>query len=483
LEPVKELKDIIRGINVIEQPEIEHCPITHVSYDSRNISADGLFVAIKGFANDGHNYLKDVQAKGAGAAIVEKKIQNLALPQIVVPDSRQALARAAVNLYQSEFADMQLVGITGTNGKTTTSFLIRSVLEEAGIKCGLIGTIYYLIGETKKNAWNTTPESSDLCEMLAAMRRGAQKACVIEVSSHALSLKRVEYLKFRAGVFTNLTQDHLDFHNNLQDYFAAKQHLFDLVSTNGHAVINISDPHGRKLAEKLNISVVSFGFDQQAQVQPQSWHSTIHGLTVKFKTPKGALDISSSLIGTFNVENIAATIATALALNLDLETTKSGIEKTEAIPGRLESVSLDKSVSVLVDYSHTPDSLRKALQVLRELVENKLWVIFGCGGDRDRGKRPIMGKIAAELADHVVITSDNPRSEDPDAIISEIMSGIDRENNVRIESDRRRAIQYALNQAQSGDSILIAGKGHEDYQEINGIKYPFDDREIVREIQ
>jgi len=479
---VKYLSDILAHVAIEDKLYFENLLIKNVTHNSGSLSGDDLFVAVRGYSTDGHNFIKETVNKGAVAAIVEKFIPELEIPQIKVVSSRDVLAQIAVNFYQPELDQMRLVGITGTNGKTTTSYLVKSVMESAGIKCGLIGTISYQVGNKSIKAWNTTPESTDLCKMLYDMHQAGQRDCVLEVSSHALYLKRVSFLRFTAGVFTNLTQDHLDFHKDMEDYFSAKKILFDLTKSSGSAIVNIDDPYGRRISETASQKVTRFGIKEMGDIRLRNWESSINGIHLTYDTQVGKIQINSPLIGEFNVENISAAVATGVALNFKPSSIKAGIEKVKSIPGRLEIIPTNKSVSVVVDYSHTPDALQKALEVLKIITNKRLWVVFGCGGDRDVAKRPIMGNIAKKFADELIVTSDNPRSEEPIAIINDILNGINEKSNVVIEPDRRNAIYKAFSQAEPGDTILIAGKGHEDYQEIKGIKYPFDDREVVREL-
>ena len=478
---VKSLNQILQNVRVVQKHNYSNCRIGKITYNSREITDNSLFVAIRGYATDGHEYLKEAEKKGAVAAIVEKPVSDVRIPQVEVVNSRDTLAQIAVNFFQPELSQMRLIGITGTNGKTTTSFLIKSIMESAGIRCGLIGTIYYQIGKKRRNAWNTTPESADLCRMFYEMYHNGQRACVLEVSSHALALRRVNYLEFEAAVFTNLTQDHLDFHENMEEYFTAKKSLFSLLKANGTAVINCKDDYGQNLIQSLDCNIVSFGSGKSGDVRADSWQSRIDGLDLKISTGNDIMELKSPLIGEFNVENILAAVSTGLALGIDNKKIKAGIENVSIIPGRLETIKLDNDVTAVVDYSHTPDALEKALKVLRKLTRKHLWVVFGCGGDRDKTKRPIMGRIAYSLADRIIITSDNPRSENPDDIISDIISGIEGKSGFIVESNRKRAIESALRETTQGDTLLIAGKGHEDYQEINGIKHPFDDRLIVKD--
>ena len=478
---VKSLNQILENVRVVQKHNYSDCQIEKITYNSREITDNSLFVAIRGYTTDGHEYLKEAEKKGAVAAIVEKPISDVRIPQVEVVNSRDILAQIVVNFFQPELSQMRLIGITGTNGKTTTSFLIKSIMESAGIKCGLIGTIHYQIGKEQRNAWNTTPESADLCRMFYEMYNSGQRACVLEVSSHALALRRVNYLEFETAVFTNLTQDHLDFHKNMEEYFTAKKSLFSLLKANGTAVINCKDGYGQNLIQSLDCNIVSFGSGKSGDVRADSWQSSIDGLDLKISTVNDVLELKSPLIGEFNVENILAAVSAGLALGIDNKNIKAGIENASIIPGRLETIKLDNDVTAVVDYSHTPDALEKALKVLRKLTRKQLWVVFGCGGDRDKTKRPIMGSIASSLADRIIITSDNPRSENPDEIISDIISGIEEKNSFIVESNRKKAIESALRETTQGDTLLIAGKGHEDYQEINGIKHPFDDRLIVKD--
>lgn len=461
---------------------VEDIPISKIIYDSRKAGETSLFVAIRGFATDGHRYLKDVMKLGAAAAVVEKPDKKIDLSQYCVPDSRLALARLASRFYHPELERMRIVGITGTNGKTTTSYLVKSILDAAALNCGLIGTVHYNIGGHLTPAWNTTPESVDLFDMIYQMHIQGQKSCVLEASSHGLALHRLDYLNMDVAVFTNLSQDHLDFHKNFEDYFQAKKRLFYHLKPEGIAVINRDDPYGQRFIKEITRQVIDFGLSPDADVGVIYWHSSMQGINAEIKYPGGTIKLHSPLIGKFNVENLLAAFAAGLAMNIDAEVIKSGIEAVSSIPGRLEPASVTREGAVIIDYSHTPDALHKALKVLKELTKQKLWVVFGCGGDRDKQKRPLMGQAAEKYADNIILTSDNPRSEEPDEIIRQIYRGINQKEPVIIEPDRRKAISLALNQADSKDLILIAGKGHENYQEIKGKKHPFDDKAIVEEL-
>jgi UDP-N-acetylmuramoyl-L-alanyl-D-glutamate--2,6-diaminopimelate ligase len=478
----KYLDEILDPDLLVKQQPIEKLLLNKVVYDSRKVEDQSLFVAIHGYSTDGHNYLKDVTNQGAVAVIVERENSDVNIPQYLVKDSRAALASVASKFYQPELDDMRVVGITGTNGKTTTSFLIRSILNEAQLYSGLIGTIHYDIGGELIQAWNTTPESVDLFQMMYNMHQHDQRGCVLEASSHGLALHRLDGIKFEIGVFTNLSQDHLDFHDNFEDYYLAKKSLFSHLKPEGSAIINSDDPYGRRLLEEIQSKSLDFNTSGDGTVTATRWDSSINGVTLLAQTPQGQINITSPLIGKFNIENILAAIAAGIALDIDLVTIKRGIESVSRVPGRLEPVPVNIDKTIIVDYSHTPDALEKVLYVLAEMTEKKLWLVFGCGGDRDKKKRPLMGNIAVKIADRVIVTSDNPRSENPESIIDDILGGITDIQNVEVESNRRKAIQQALENSATGDTILVAGKGHENYQEIDGIKFPFDDRQVIKEL-
>ncbi|HIE41576.1 MAG TPA: UDP-N-acetylmuramoyl-L-alanyl-D-glutamate--2,6-diaminopimelate ligase, partial [Candidatus Aenigmarchaeota archaeon] len=444
-----------------EIPEmVKNAVFNSLHYDSRKIKPGSLFVAVRGFHFDGHDYLAQALEAGATAAVVEEKDPAVKLPQIVVKDSRKAMAALASNFYKEQIDTLLLAGITGTNGKTSTAFLLQSVLNAAELPAGLIGTIAYEVGGKKIPAWNTTPEAVDTCHLLHEMARSGSRAAVLEISSHALALNRADGLAFDVAVFTNLTRDHLDFHKTEKAYFEAKAHLFSLLKKKGSAVLNIDNLFGRKLAHSISAKMVTYGFDAKADVRIQNWSGSLSGLQIELNTGAGKLSLNSKLIGAFNVFNITAAAAAGMALGLDLDRIKQGIEKLEAVPGRLQVHSLKRDVNAVIDYAHTPDALEKALQALREITPGRLIVLFGAGGDRDKGKRPLMGKAAEENADICIITTDNPRTENPQQIIGNILLGMADKSKQIVIVDRREALQYAVQIAQSGDTILIAGKGH-----------------------
>ena len=477
----KTIGAILGGISSEVSGNIQSRIVTNLQYDSRKVETGSLFFGVKGFKADGHRYLNSVKQAGAVAAVVQEVNPDVELPQVKVDDSRIAMALTARNFYTPEVDDMTLIGITGTNGKTTTSFLVQSILEKAGIKTGLIGTIAYFIGPQKINAWNTTPESIDLYNLLFQMHLNRQNAAVLEVSSHALALHRVEGMKFDVAVFTNLSRDHLDFHKDEDDYFLTKAKLFSMIKPGGSAVLNLDDVHGRKLHNEFTRNAITYGFDDAALIKAVDWQMTMNGMHLKVETPAGNLDISTKLIGKFNIYNILSAVGTGIARNLQPASIKMGIESVDYIPGRLQSFEIKDGVVAVVDYSHTPDSLEKAILTLRQVVQHRLIVVFGCGGDRDKGKRPQMGRIAETLGDLTIVTTDNPRTENPERIIDDILEGMSIPEKRMVISDRREAIHKAITIAERGDIILVAGKGHEQYQEINGVKHDFNEFAIIKD--
>ena len=451
-----------------------------LAYDNRRVEPRDVFFCVRGFTTDGHDFATDAIQRGAAALVVDHLL-DVDVPQVEVADVRRAMAGAAAIFYGDPTAQLNVAGITGTNGKTTTAYLVRSVLEADGRQTGLLGTVKSIVGGVDQEAGRTTPEAIDLQRTFRAMLDAGDSACVMEVSSHALELARVDAVRFAAGVFTNLTQDHLDFHPTMEHYFQAKRKLFSEHET-GVAVINIDDPYGRRLAEDPAISgVVSFGLDSaDAVYRATDVQSSLAGSRFTVHSRDGVITLESPLRGRFNVYNVLGALATARALGVPLELATAAVREGGQVPGRFETVDEGQPFAVLVDYAHTPDSLENVLQAARNLTDQRVHVVFGCGGDRDRGKRPLMGEIAARLADHVIVTSDNPRSEDPAAIIEEILTGIS--EPVEHEVDRRVAIQEAIAAAAAGDVVVIAGKGHEQGQEFaGGRKLPFDDVSVARE--
>jgi UDP-N-acetylmuramoyl-L-alanyl-D-glutamate--2,6-diaminopimelate ligase len=464
--------------------------VREIRYDSRKVGPGDMFVALRGTSVDGHRFIDDVIAAGAVVVVVDDDaarpdtlFMHAGVVKIVVPDTRVALARMASNFYGRPSEALTVVGVTGTNGKTTTTHLVRGVLEANGQPAGLIGTIEYRIGEKTIPATHTTPESLELNQLLGDMIKGGCTAAVMEVSSHALVMHRVEGLRFAAGVFTNLTQDHLDFHGTMESYFEAKKMLFDSLAPAAVAVVNLDNVYGKQIAGGTRGRVVTYGTGSGAEVRGTEIAMDIRGLRMVVKHAGTATEVRSPLTGKFNVENILAAFATGVGLGVPMHDISRGIGAVRAVRGRFENIESPEGWTAIVDYAHTPDALQHCLQTIREVLPSgrghRVVTVFGCGGNRDRGKRPIMGRIATEMSDVTFVTSDNPRLEDPLAIIDEIMVGIVKEKEVRKEPDRRAAIRAALTMARSGDVVLVAGKGHETHQVIGTVKEHLDDREEI----
>jgi UDP-N-acetylmuramoyl-L-alanyl-D-glutamate--2,6-diaminopimelate ligase len=447
--------------------------VSALAYSSRSVRPGTLFFCVPGFKADGHDFAADAVERGAVALVVERPL-GLGVPQVQVPDARAAMAEVAQRFYGDPTRQLQVVGVTGTNGKTTTTFLIRSILEAAGMQTGLLGTVTSIVGGRREEVVRTTPEAVELQGTFRRMLDEGDKAAVMEVSSHALYLHRVDGIHFAARVFTNLTQDHLDFHPTMEDYFAAKRMLFE--RDGGPSIVNLDDPYGRRLAHEIE-GAITFGIDAE--------DADYRGTDVEFDTGGSRFTVDGTeftipLPGSFNVSNALAAIAAARVLGVPLETCVQALATADRVPGRFEPVDEGQGFAVLVDYAHTPDSLENVLRAARAITSGRLHVVFGAGGDRDRAKRPLMGRAASEGADRVIVTSDNPRSEDPDAIVDEVLGGAS--GDAEREVDRRLAIQRAIETAQPGDVVVIAGKGHEQGQEFeNGRKEPFDDVTVARE--
>jgi UDP-N-acetylmuramoyl-L-alanyl-D-glutamate--2,6-diaminopimelate ligase len=462
--------------------------VRQVQYDSRLVQRGDLFVAIRGTAVDGHNFVQRAVEAGAVAVVMEDDAAvhdffflHTNVVKIVVPDSRSTLARMAANIFGHPSDHLRLIGVTGTNGKTTTTHLIKSVLEAAGETVGLIGTIRYMVGDKDLPSTHTTPESLELQGLLATMREHGCSSVVMEVSSHALAMKRVAGARFAAAVFTNLTQDHLDFHGSMEKYLQAKKALFDNLDASAVAVVNANDPAGTSIVSGTSAARLSFGAN--ADVRASEVSMTMTGMSFQLEWQDGSCPVRSSLTGRFNVANILAASATGIALGVSPAHITSGIAALQSVRGRFEQVVAPAGWVAVIDYAHTPDALEKCLLTIRDVMpsqdQGRIITVFGCGGDRDRGKRPLMGKIASELSDITIVTSDNPRREPPERIIGDIMVGIEKRKEVHVQADRREAIRVGLSMARSGDTVLIAGKGHETYQVIGDVKDHLDDREEV----
>jgi UDP-N-acetylmuramoyl-L-alanyl-D-glutamate--2,6-diaminopimelate ligase len=489
------LQDLLAGAGISIDPQGAAVEIGALAYRSESVTEGTLFFCVPGFTADGHEYAADAVERGAVALVCERPL-GLGVPEAVVPSVRAAMAPIAATFHGHPTGELRVVGITGTNGKTTTAFLVRHLLEATGVQTGLLGTVESIVAGRREEVVRTTPEALDLQRTFREMLDGGDRACAIEVSSHALELHRVDAIDFDCAVFTNLTQDHLDFHGTLEDYFGAKRHLFlpHVSSPPDVPVINVDDSWGEQLYEELTEAghreAVSFAVESDADFRGVDVRSSAGGATFTCLTEDHEVRVDLPLPGLFNVYNALAAIAAAGMLGVSLDDAASALASAPSVPGRFEPIDEGQPFSVIVDYAHTPDSLRNVLQAGRELLDQsgggKLICVFGAGGDRDREKRPLMGKAARSLADHVIVTSDNPRSEDPGAIIAAIVEGAKLEPGtssvLEVEADRRAAIERAVALAGPRDLVLVGGKGHEQGQEFaGGRKIPFDDRTVARE--
>jgi UDP-N-acetylmuramoyl-L-alanyl-D-glutamate--2,6-diaminopimelate ligase len=449
--------------------------VTDLAYDTRRVTPGALFVCVPGLKADGHDFAPQAVANGAAALVVERPLE-LPVPQLLVGDAREAMALAADAFFGSPTRELEVAAVTGTNGKTTTAFLLFSILAAAGRRPGLLGTIENRIGGERRAATRTTAEAIDLQRTFREMLDAGDRSCALEATSHGSALKRLLGVRFRALVFTNLSQDHLDFHTTMEEYFDAKRRLFTEPDVDGNrppAAVNVGDPHGRRLADELRAMgapPIEFSLADAADLDVTSTGSSFH-----FE----GLELRTRLCGRFNVENVLGAVCAARLLEIPDEAIVIGVEHLAGVPGRFEAVDEGQPFAVLVDYSHKPGALESVLREARALTSARLFCVFGCGGDRDRGKRPLMGEIASRLADVTIVTSDNPRSEEPEAIIEEILAGV--VGPVEVEPDRALAIAKALEEAGEGDVVVIAGKGHEQGQEFADRTVPFDDREVARE--
>jgi UDP-N-acetylmuramoyl-L-alanyl-D-glutamate--2,6-diaminopimelate ligase len=496
----------IPGLRAVS-PTAGSVEITALAYDSRRVAPGALFFCVSGLQSDGHDFAVAAVAAGAAALVVERPL-GLGVPELLVQSSRAAMAPLAARFYGDPSGELRVVGVTGTNGKTTTAHLVRALVEAGGERCGLLGTVESQVAGERRPATRTTPEAIDLQGDFRAMLDGGERWCAMEVSSHALALGRTEGVRFAAAIFTNLTQDHLDFHETMEDYFQAKRSLFvapcaeagrapgtTLGDSDGPPpaaapavkVVNLDDPYGRRLAAELD-DAVTFAIDTDADYRAREVHVDLDGSRFQLDSPAGTHTLSIPAPGRFNVSNALAALAAVHNLGGELDTLIAALERGVRVPGRVEQVEAGQDFAVLVDYAHTPDSLRNVLSAAHEVGRGRVICVFGAGGDRDRGKRPLMGEIGAELADVLLVTSDNPRSEDPETIIAQIMAGAGAASRpsgappVAAEVDRRAAIERAVGLAESGDVLVIAGKGHEQGQELaGGVKIPFDDATVARE--
>ena len=491
--------------DLLDQPTVQgplDAEVIELSDDSSTVKPGSLFVALRGLQRDGHQFVGDAFQRGAVGAIIEDRAllrQHPAAPCLLcVPDSHRALRQLAPSFYGDPSRQLRMVGITGTNGKTTTSYLMQSILSAAGEPAGLIGTVGYQVGQQQVTASHTTPGLLALQRLLAQMIDGGMKAAVMEVSSHALAQGRVEGCFFDVAIFTNLTQDHLDYHQTMEAYFSAKESLFTGLADGRYgkegawAVINRDDPWGRRLLSSLMVKSLTYGVEPGADVTISDLRVDWSAIQGTINGPKGSFPVYSPLVGRFNVPNLLAAVSAGLVCGYSPSVIQDGVRRVGQVPGRFEKIDEGQPFSLIVDYAHTEDALRRLLMAIRELQAGRVIVVFGCGGDRDRDKRPKMGAVAAECADLAILTSDNPRSEEPQAIMREVEQGLVSAKGAQrppcrlqrywVIEDRRAAITAAIELAEPGDAVVIAGKGHEDYQIIGTTRTAFDDRAVAREL-
>lgn len=474
---ISELVKDLKNVKIIGEDK----DISYLSYNSGDIQLNTLFFCIEGVKTDGHLFAKDAVDKGSVAIVISKEI-NISgnVTKIIVEDTRKAMALISSTFYGHSSKKINLIGITGTNGKTTSSFIMKSILDNYNRSTALLGTIYNIIGDNAVEAKRTTPESLDLQKLFYEMNTKSIEDCIMEVSSHSLDLERVYGVEFNVAIFTNLTQDHLDYHVTMDNYFNAKMKL---LKNAGNAIINIDDNYGNIAFQMFKDKSITYGIDNAADVYGKNISISKEGNKFDLCYKDKCVPISMHLPGKFNIYNALGCAAAALALGVPLEIIKEGIEDIRKVPGRSEKINSKKGFTVVIDYAHTPDGIINILNTAREYTEAKLTALFGCGGDRDRTKRPLMGKAAGEIADFCIVTSDNPRTEDPDKIIGDILPGIDETNcPYIIIPNRFEAIEYAINNGKKGDVIVIAGKGHETYQVLKDKVIHFDEREIVNEL-
>ena len=482
-----ELTELLNSVKVINVTgEVQRQDVANIVYDSRKVEKNSIFVAIRGFNTDGHKYILQAINKGAIAVVIEDAnaipdeiINHNKAAKILVHDSRAALAELSNYFYKEPSKKLNLIGITGTNGKTTTTYYIKNILEHSGYKTGLIGTISNFNGDKEIKSSLTTPESNDLNAFFYDMISQGCEYAIMEVSSHSLVLNRVKNLTFRAAIFTNITSDHLDFHKDFDSYLKAKKILFDNLGVSAFGVYNSDDGNSTRLLEDSKARFHSYGMASNADFIISNVNYDLNGTHFQLMHKNHFYPVSTALVGEFNAYNASAAIATTVLLGVDFNSAVEGIKTTKQVPGRFEVVGKGMK-KVIVDYSHTSDSLEKALQAVHKIVKNKfrVYTVFGCGGNRDKTKRPVMGRIASELSDKIIITSDNPRNENPFEIINDIKTGITK-NNFEVIENREEAIKKAIQSSEEDAVILIAGKGHEDYQEIKGVRNHFSDKEIA----
>ena len=485
MEPTRQLADLLHDLKACVLTGPTRRPVRRLTADSRQVAPKTLFVALRGVHTDGHHFLGDALDRGATVLVLEEfpvalqeRVQQAGCTVVKVPNSRQAFGLLASAYYGHPGRHLRLIGITGTNGKTTTSYIIESILQAAGKAVGVIGTVSYRIGAATLPASHTTPDALELHHLLAQMVEANLGYAVMEVSSHALDQERVWGCRFETAVFTNLSRDHYDYHGTAEAYFAAKARLFQDLPAVWH-ILNLDDAYGQRLLDMSRARLLTYGLEGEATCKPSAVHHGLDGIRFTLSTTKGQLEITSPLVGRHNVYNLLAGIAVAIALDIDAAAITQGIAQLQRVPGRLERVDGGQDFAVFVDYAHTPDALEQVLQLVRAETTGRLITVFGCGGDRDPGKRPLMGQVATRLSDYTIITSDNPRTEDPQYIIDEIITGVQHAADYVALPERQEAIAHAIAMAQPWDTVVIAGKGHEDYQILGQTRRHFDDCEVA----
>lgn len=472
-------------LNILKISNNRDVNISGIAYNSKKVKNGNIFVAIEGFFYDGHEFIYEAIDRGANAIVVQREVLiDHEIPLIIVKDTRQALAKLAVNFYDNPSSKFDLIGVTGTNGKTSITYMIQSIFMAAEKKTGIVGTIGTLIDGEYSTLNNTTPESLDLQQLFDKIIKSDTEICVIEVSSHSLELKRVEYCKFQVGIFSNLSKDHLDYHSTMENYFSAKKKLFYM--TQKYNIINIDDKYGRLIIEeisKLDTKLLTYGIKKKADIYATDIELMPEGISYELHTPKGSIDVKVNIPGIFTVYNSLAAAACAYAFDINLIDIKRGLEKMEGVRGRFEVIPTNRDFTVIIDFAHTADALEKVLKVITQFAKGRKVIVFGAGGDRDISRRAPMGEVAGRFCDLCIVTSDNPRSEDPKKIIEDIIEGIKKvKGNYIAIVDRKEAIEYAIKNSRANDIILLAGKGHETYTIIGDKKLPFDEREIVKNI-
>ncbi|HDL09733.1 MAG TPA: UDP-N-acetylmuramoyl-L-alanyl-D-glutamate--2,6-diaminopimelate ligase [Candidatus Omnitrophica bacterium] len=477
------LKEILSGIEYYCR-NFQNLEVRGIAINSNQVFPGYMFVAIRGEEKDGHDFVYEAIERGASVLVVNKGFDQLMFHRnivvIQVPDTREAICKIAANFYGHPFRFLDIIGITGTNGKTTVSFLLDKIFTYAGYHSGVIGTVCYRIGNREIPSTNTTPDSVSLQKYMDEMVQSGQDVLILEASSHGLAQKRLNGIKFDCGIFTNLGKDHLDYHRDMENYYRAKKILFtELLKDNGVAIINIDDEYGHRLYGEISGEKIRYGFSPQADVRAVEYKMSFKGISFKVDVMGREIKVFSRLLGVHNIYNILAALAVAYRYNIEFSKVLYAIENFTGVRGRLERVFGSSHLKVFVDYAHTPDALENVLSTLRSLKKGRLWVVFGCGGNRYREKRAIMGEIASYLADRVIITSDNPRDENPLDIIEDILTGVKNKDKCEVIPARKEAIEKTIEQADIGDVILIAGKGHERYQIVGNLVIPFDDREIA----